>query len=591
MIGWEEKHREKLLHLILSNDRFLIFPWVKVPNLASKALSISLNQISDNWLATYGYRPVLVETFVDRDKYAGSCYLAANWQLVGVTKGRGRYGQSREIRERKKDIFLYSLDSNYKDILNNCHQKSSLAKKYRNDLKTSNTLSVDESFEELWSKIIDIVSKAAAEYDEKWQVRKRLIDTMMLIILIFRLVSSKNSQSYGTTIDELWDSNEKLGISLPQKSSIAPSSFCAARKKLDESVFKEINEKVIEVYGLDSPKSHTWLGHRIFAVDGMKLNLPRPLKEKGFWLPTPESHYPQGLVSCLYQLKSKVPFDFDLVNSHDERACARKHLEKLMESDIVVYDRGYFSYAMLNHHYKSGIHGIFRLSRRAINPIGDFFKSKETSKIVSIIPSGDRKDRIKEKYPDMVIVPLEVRLIKYTISDVTYVLGTTLLDKEAYPDNVFPDAYHSRWGIEELYKVSQVLIEVDDFHARSERGIRQEIFAHFTLITMNRIMANQAEENISTSLQKKPEVETNLQERKINFKNCLHVFTRNIEGLLMLGSQFRKTLKRVMVFIEGRHQKVRPNRSYERKSMRPINKWRISWRVPDAKIVQIDGAP
>ncbi|MDT8435080.1 MAG: hypothetical protein RQ731_10040, partial [Anaerosomatales bacterium] len=79
--------------------------------------------------------------------------------------------------------------------------------------------------------------------------------------LIFRLVSSKNSQSYGTTIDDLWDSCDRLKLSLPQKQSIAPSSFCAPRKKLDESIFACINTKILRAYA-----SHRdgclWRGHR-----------------------------------------------------------------------------------------------------------------------------------------------------------------------------------------------------------------------------------------------------------------------------------------------------------------------------------------
>jgi hypothetical protein len=74
-IGWEKKHRQKLLHLILSNDRFLIFPWVQVPYLASHALSLATQQIGQDWLRVYGYRPVLIETFVDTTQYTGTSYV------------------------------------------------------------------------------------------------------------------------------------------------------------------------------------------------------------------------------------------------------------------------------------------------------------------------------------------------------------------------------------------------------------------------------------------------------------------------------------------------------------------------------------
>ena len=199
--------------------------------------------------------------------------------------------------------------------------------------------------------------------DTKWQVRKRLINSMLLILLIFRLVCSKNSQSYGTTIDEMWDNCDRLNLPLPQKSSIAPSCFCEARKKLDEDIFKYLNQRIIATYARqDQDESYRWLGHRLFAVDGSKINLPRKLISYGYKLPSENANYPQGLLSSLYQLKSQIPFDFDLVNHGNERLCAQNHLQTLEQNDVVVYDRGYFSYVMLHQHYKSGIHAIRRLS-------------------------------------------------------------------------------------------------------------------------------------------------------------------------------------------------------------------------------------
>jgi len=75
--------QKKLLNLVLSNDRFLIFPWVNVPNLASKVLSIATKQVGDDWVQIYGYRPVLIETFVDTSRYEGKSYQAAKHSASG----------------------------------------------------------------------------------------------------------------------------------------------------------------------------------------------------------------------------------------------------------------------------------------------------------------------------------------------------------------------------------------------------------------------------------------------------------------------------------------------------------------------------
>ncbi len=88
--------------------------------------------------------------------------------------------------------------------------------------------------------------------------------------------------------------------------------------------------------------------------------------------------------------------------------------------------------------------------------------------------------------------PLCIRLVKYIITNETYCLGTTLMGLQ-YTCDDFKAVYHARWGVEELYKVSKNMMIVDDFHGRSERTVKQELFAHFVLITMSRLCANESE--------------------------------------------------------------------------------------------------
>jgi len=589
-IGWEKKHRQKLLHLIISNDRFLVFPWINVPNLASHILSLAVKQVGDDWVRVYGYRPVLIETFVDTTKYAGTCYRAANWEYLGKTKGRGLFDPKHEYKETIKEIFVYPLTSDWQQTLTNCRSESSLKKKYRNDVQSSHTRSVDDAFALLWERVAKVISEVAERYDEKWRVRKRLIDSMLIILLVFRLVCSKNAQGYGTTIDELWDSCQRLNLPLPQKSAIAPSSFCAARIKLDESVFKHINQRIIEIYAEQGrDELYRWLGHRIFAVDGSRVNLPRSLMDYGYKLPSDNSNYPQGLLSCLYQVKSQMPFDFDLASHGNERICAEQHLQRLMKDDVVVYDRGYFSYLMLYRHWESKIHAVFRLQESSYTVIRNFFLSPETDIVATIAPSSTVRNEIRNEYPNLNIVPIQMRLVKYQLGDETLCLGTTLVDQSRYKKQDFIDIYHARWGVEELYKVSKRVFIIEDFHAKTERGVKQEIFAHFALVTMNRIFSNQADIDINLNLDdradntvegltesEQPSTNHLMSRIKINFKNCVQVFSRSMEELLLLHTKMKASVERAFLFIIGRHQKERPGRSYPRKSMRPETKWRPS---------------
>ncbi len=582
-IGWEKKHREKLLQQVLTQTRFLIFPWVTVSNLSSKVLSLSAKRIGEDWVQHHGYRPVLLETFVDTLEFSGSSYRAANWQYLGETKGRGR-NPERSSTKTPKAIFVYPLQSDWRKQLTGGHQAVQIKKRYRNDLRASRTRSVGDAFVAMWTNVVDILHEVAQEYDRRWRVRKRVLGSLLLMLLIFRLVTSKNSQSYGTTIDDLWDSCDKLGLSMPQEHSVKPASFCRARLKLDESIFKRVNQEILDAYG---PKAseYTWHGHRLFAVDGSKLNLPRALQRFGYKTPSDKAHYPQGLLSCLYQLKSQLPHDFHLVSHTNERVCAKQHLDTLKPDDVVVYDRGYYSYVMLHQHCTADVHAIFRLQQQSNTTIQAFIDSRKTDEVVTIYPSKATQADIQQEYPDIDIIPLKMRLLKYTFQDTTFYLGTTLVEEAGrYPLREFMDVYHARWGVEELYKISKQIIDVEDFHAKSERGVKQEVFAHFALITMTRLFTNQADDqinanaadgpNIDASANASPQVTSRRGKLRANFKNAIHVFAQNIESLLMVRDQMAAVVKKVFMRIASQYQRIRPGRAFPRKSMRPDPRWR-----------------
>jgi hypothetical protein len=116
-IGWNDRRRIKNLSRIVCNSRFLIVPYVKVKNLASYALSKCMKQLKEDWHEQYNIKPVVLETFVQRDRFKGSSYQAANWIHIGSTKGRGRQDKSKEFGKPVKDIYLYPLDKNYREEL------------------------------------------------------------------------------------------------------------------------------------------------------------------------------------------------------------------------------------------------------------------------------------------------------------------------------------------------------------------------------------------------------------------------------------------------------------------------------------------
>ena len=102
------------LHLVVNNARFLIFPWVTSRNLASRILSGVVQEMPLDWQVRYGYRPVLLETFIDTERFRGTCYRAANWISVGQTQGRGKLDRQHRRSLPVKDILLYPLHKRFR---------------------------------------------------------------------------------------------------------------------------------------------------------------------------------------------------------------------------------------------------------------------------------------------------------------------------------------------------------------------------------------------------------------------------------------------------------------------------------------------
>jgi hypothetical protein len=102
---------------VLNNARFLLLPWVEVKNLASKVLSLAAAQVSEDFLARYGERVVLLETLVQRPRYQGTCYRAANWRYVGETVGRGKCDRQHRLALPRKAVYVYPLAADFRAAL------------------------------------------------------------------------------------------------------------------------------------------------------------------------------------------------------------------------------------------------------------------------------------------------------------------------------------------------------------------------------------------------------------------------------------------------------------------------------------------
>lgn len=119
LIGWTTDQRQRNLHLIVNNARFLILPWIRCKNLASRILALISRRLPADWYARYAYRPVLLETFVEKPRFTGTCYKAANWQPLGDTQGRGKLDTRHQNAQPIKSIWIYPLTRDFQRHLCN----------------------------------------------------------------------------------------------------------------------------------------------------------------------------------------------------------------------------------------------------------------------------------------------------------------------------------------------------------------------------------------------------------------------------------------------------------------------------------------
>jgi len=113
-IGWDVEQRRAYLHTVVNLSRFLIRPSVHCGNLASRLLAMAVQRLPEDFESRFGYRPWLLESFVDSARFSGTCYRAANWMRVGRTQGRGRQDRLRQARETAKDIYVYVLEKAFR---------------------------------------------------------------------------------------------------------------------------------------------------------------------------------------------------------------------------------------------------------------------------------------------------------------------------------------------------------------------------------------------------------------------------------------------------------------------------------------------
>ena len=303
-----------------------------------------------------------------------------------------------------------------------------------------------------------------SEHDQKWVKRKRKLNSKLVFCFLLQMVGCAANQGRESALFffKYITGESIIGV------DVAASSLFAARQKIGWTIFRHLLHKVVGSFEQYFDKKYLWQGHRIFAIDGSKINVPAPIKKIKYRKYFPKAHYPTALVSVLFRLDALIPYHFIFSRHFNELLNVKHLLRKLKPEDIVVYDRLYLCLKTLKEHCDLKIHGVFRL------------KSSHTLKeLVSFAESGEKEQDIVLTRKE--IDPVRLRLIFYRIGEKKYYLATTLLDRKKYPTKAIKALYHGRWNIEEQFKAMKRSLNLKIFHSHTTTGLKQEIGIFFYL--------------------------------------------------------------------------------------------------------------
>ena len=464
-VGWSPRVRDRNRHLLLRNSRFLVLPWVRVNHLASRALGAALRRLADDWEKRHGDRPVLVETFVDHEKYEASSYRASNWQFIGETAGTK--GKS------KKGVYVYALARKCRETLRGERKKKKASPP---DFRPAGE--PDQGFLRFWERIASAAVAVADRHDRAILKRRRTLNSLLVILFVYLIVYSKKSQGYGAMLRDLWEQCRYAGIRLPQPKPAAAASMSKAREKVGSGPFRDIHREILG-QAADAPEP-LWKGHRVLALAGVKIDVPWTLTAVDGESSGAAARRPQATISTLFCFRHAIPVDFEFSAGAGERFSSPAYLEHAAKGDIIVYDRGYYSFEMLVAHHVRGLHCVFRIPEDADPFFDAFIASGKTDLVLDFAPPERARSALGSTR--------RARLAKYNAAGNAYCLVTTLLDNRKYGIPELAELYREPWSTNELRTNSGNLI--GEFRGQSESGIKQEIFAAFTIAAVEQLFAN-----------------------------------------------------------------------------------------------------
>lgn len=278
--------------------------------------------------------------------------------------------------------------------------------------------------------------------------------------------------------------NPFFKLTLPQNLNatrgVVKSAFTKARKKFSYTAFIELNDVLIEETRQLFPLKH-WQEHRLLGIDGSTIKVPdsKEIRDHfGIQKSGTRKECPMARISQSFDVLNQISLDAYIspIENSDELTAAYQHLEKALEKDLFLFDRGYpafWLFAVIEH---SCANFCARSKISWSTATLEFYRSGKEEQTLEILPFSASSRTLREL--GFEIKSIKIRLIRVELGggDVE-ILITSLLDQEKYPTDLFKELYFHRWPVEEDYKTMKYRLELGNFSGKTVESIYQDFHA------------------------------------------------------------------------------------------------------------------
>jgi hypothetical protein len=328
--------------------------------------------------------------------------------------------------------------------------------------------------------------------------RTRKLPFPRLISFILSSVASGSKGGMAVKAAEFVKQARRSGL-WPDAKHFSASAVCKARKKLSWKIFEQLLDEVADLAD-DLWPSHmcdTWHGLRVLAVDGSKHRLPASVELRDAFDPesglqySGKGHYPECVVSVLLDVLRRSPIAQTIAPiASSERKALLDFLTRMPEHSITILDRGYYGYEVMRSfiHLNSRHFLLRHPHSRGFAVVKQFLESGKSEQILTIYPSPQMLRTLSEEEA-VQREPLQIRAIRMISPDgeVTALL-TNLLDTKKYKADDLRNLYRLRWEVETYYRNEKITLTVEQFHSKTENGIRQEFYSAAIMCVIARIL-------------------------------------------------------------------------------------------------------